>query len=81
MISTIEPEEEDNNNNNNNNNDNKTSQQERPRRTLYCIGCDSTKEADYVVGAKNLPLCHEHWEVFASVVLEKRSVLEEEEWT
>lgn len=78
MIVKVERDEK-----NNNNNSSKTTQhqqQQRPtRRTLYCIGCGSTKEADYIVGVRNLPLCHEHWEVFASVVLERRSVQEEQE--
>jgi hypothetical protein len=71
VIATIQPSEEKNNNNN------KTVQ--RPRRTLYCIGCDSTKEADCIVGKNNIPLCEAHWEVYSKVVLEKRSIEEEEE--
>ena len=67
MISTIEPEEDYNN---------KTSQQRK--RTLYCIGCDGTREAVYIVGKDNLPLCHYHWEVYAPLVLARRSVNEEE---
>jgi hypothetical protein len=70
LIATIEPGEEENNN--------KTAQQRK--RTLYCIGCGN-KKAAYLVRKENIPLCQEHWEIYAREVLHRRSIEEEEELT
>jgi hypothetical protein len=52
-------------------------EQHKSRKILYCIGC-GTKEADYVVGKQNYPLCQMHWEVYSALVLARRTVQEEE---
>lgn len=58
-------------------------EQERSRRTLYCIGCNGNKPAEYIVKKHDgdITLCHKHWEVYAEIVLDRRSIKEEEEWT